>query len=305
MTDLGHQRLTVAADDVDLYVEVTRRPRPSRCPVLLVSGADSPASRWRPRLVERLGEAGHSVICYDHRDIGRSGASTGPYDLHRLTADAVAVLDALSVTAAHVVGSSMGAMIGQLLAIDHGERVVSLAALISSPDPVSGALSAPSDRYMAAAAEMIFAPPPGAVDEQVDRILAGARLLTGSRYTFDEDFLRLDAVTSITEGWLLESGHLNAVLTTPRWFDRLGRLTCPTLVIHGTEDPLFGTDHPQAFVEAVPHATLEIVEGLGHEVPDGLVADLLPTLVAHLADAEPAGGADPPISSSGRSVDGS
>lgn len=305
MTDPGHQRLTVAVDDVDLHVEVTRRPGSSRRPVLLVSGADSPASRWRPRLVDGLGAAGHTVIRYDHRDIGRSGASGVPYDLHRLTADAVAVLDALSITAAHVVGSSMGAMIGQLLAIDHGERVVSLTVLISSPDPVSGALSAPSDRYIEAAGEMIFAPPPVDDAERVERILAGARLLTGTRYDFDEDFLRRDAVTSIVEGWTLESGHLNAVVTTPAWFDRLGRLTCPTLVVHGTEDPLFGADHPGAFVAAVPHASLEVVEGLGHEVPDGLVGDLLPMLTAHLADAEPVGGVDPGVSSSDRSDDGS
>jgi pimeloyl-ACP methyl ester carboxylesterase len=304
MTDPGHQSLTVAVDDVALHVEVTCRPGPSRPPVLLVSGADSPASRWRPRLVDGLGAAGHTVIRYDHRDIGRSGKSADPYDLHRLTADAVAVLDALSITAAHVVGSSMGAMIGQLLAIDHGDRVVSLTALISSPDPASGALSTPSGRYMEAAGEMIFAPPPTDDDERVERILAGARLLTGSRYPFDEDFLRRDAATSIAQDWTLESGHMNAVLTTAPWFDRLGKLTCPALVVHGTEDPLFGTDHPEAFVEAVPHASLEIVEGLGHEVPDGLVGDLLPTLAAHLAAAE-SGGGDPGISSSGRPDDGS
>lgn len=284
MVDPGPRRIPVAAG-VELHVEVAADGDTPRIPVLLISGADSPASRWRPRLVTGLVAAGHDVIRYDHRDIGRSSPAVDPYDLTDLLFDAVAVLDALGLRRVHVIGSSMGAMVGQLMAVHHPHRLATLTAVVSSPDPVSGRLSAPSEAYAAAVTEMIFAPAPTDERERVERILAGARLLTGSRYPFDEDFLRRDAETAVREGWRLESGHLNAVLTTAPWCERLAEVTCPVLVVAGTEDPLFGTDHAEAFVEMIPHARLEIVDGLGHEVPDGLVGDLLPMILDHLAPA--------------------
>ena len=115
--------------------------------VVLVAGADSPGFRWTPAIVDRLVAEGYRVIRFDHRDCGRS-TRFGPDDaylLDDLVSDVVGLLDRLSVAAAHVVGRSMGGMVGQLLSMDHPDRVRSLTMFGSSPAPGDERLGGPDD----------------------------------------------------------------------------------------------------------------------------------------------------------------
>jgi len=109
------------------------------------------------------------------------------------------------------------------------------------------------------------------------------RLFAGSRYPFDEEAAVLAADAEVTRCWFPETGHGPAVASSPSRLDRLGDIAVPTLVVHGTADPVFPVDHALALVDGIPDADLWLVEGLGHEMPDAGLVELLPRLLAHLA----------------------
>jgi pimeloyl-ACP methyl ester carboxylesterase len=90
----------------------------------------------------------------------------------------------------------------------------------------------------------------------------------------------------LAAGWPDESGHALALGQTEPWLDSLGVVQTPTLVIHGDSDPLFAPDHAEALASEIPTAKLLMLEGLGHEIPPGLVDDVLPVLLEHLEGAE-------------------
>jgi pimeloyl-ACP methyl ester carboxylesterase len=107
----------------------------------------------------------------------------------------------------------------------------------------------------------------------------------GSRYTVSTAERLAVAVAEVERCWYPESGHGAAVGASPSRLDRLGGIGVPTLVVHGTADPVFSVEHAVALAEGIPDAELWLVEDLGHELPDGLVLDLVPRLTAHLARA--------------------
>ena len=253
-------------------------------PVLLVSGADSPCSHWPSGLLADLNGAGYPVIRFDHRDVGRSSRTDPVYDLDDLVADVVGLLDALDFDRAHVLGSSMGGMIGQKLAISHAERLASLVVVISSPDPHAVRLSPPTTEWQEAVSELTFAAPAKTPPEQADRVVEMARLYAGTRYPFAAVAKRERALEELAAGWPQESGHGLAISRSEAWLDLLDTVAAPTLIVHGDSDPLFAPDHAEALVGAIPGARLILLEGLGHEVTPGLVAEMMPALLDHLGD---------------------
>ncbi|MEZ5168715.1 MAG: alpha/beta fold hydrolase [Acidimicrobiales bacterium] len=273
---------TVDLGPVSLWVDV-QGPDDGEV-VLLIAGADSPGLRWTPAFVAPLVADGWRVVRFDHRDCGRS-TRFGPDDgylLDDLTADAVALLDHLGVARAHVVGRSMGGMIGQLLALDHPERVRSLTLLGTSPDPANLELGGPADDFVDAMMTRLFAGPPGDVDGRTAWLVELDRLLHGPRFEFDEARQRRLARAELDWGWAPETGHGVAVHASPSRLDRLAGIGVPTLVVHGDADPVFPLAHGRALAEGIPGAALVEVTGLGHEVPDELVPELLPALLHHL-----------------------
>lgn len=256
-------------------------------PVLLVAGADSPGFRWSRTLVDGLVEEGFRVLRFDHRDCGRS-TRYGPdaaYRLDDLTGDVVGLLDQMGIERVHVIGSSMGGMIGQLLALDHPHRVRSLAVFGSSPAPGDEQLGLPDDAFVEAMTTRLFAGPPGDDAGRVEWLVELDALLAGSRYPFDRERGRALAEAEIATGWAPETGHGVAVHASADRLDRLGAISAPTLVVHGTDDPVFPPAHGRALAAGIAAAVLVEVEGLGHEVPDELVRELWPVLVHHLREA--------------------
>ena len=130
--------------------------------------------------------------------------------------------------------------------------------------------------------ERLFAPPPVSHAERVAWVVELDRLFAGPRYPFDEASARSAAEIEVERCWYPESGHGPAVGASPSRLDRLGGVTVSTLVVHGTADPVFPVDHALALAEGIPDASLWLVEGLGHEVPDACLKDLLPRLLEHL-----------------------
>lgn len=259
--------------------------------ILLISGAAASMDWWEDGFCDRLAGGGRFVVRYDHRDTGRSAsypAGAPGYTGADLVADAVGLLDALAVPRAHLVGVSMGGGIAQQVALDHPDRVASLTLIATSPittSPDSPELPPMADRVRA-----VFADPPPEPDWSdraavVDHLVAAERPFAGS-LPVDEAHLRdlvsrvvdrtVDVAASQTNHWLLEGGADDG--------RSLREVTAPTLVLHGTEDPLFPYGHGEALAREIPGARLVPLAGMGHQVPPPAVWDtVIPALIAHTA----------------------
>jgi pimeloyl-ACP methyl ester carboxylesterase len=248
-------------------------------PVVLVSGAWTTAMWWCPEFIDGLTGRGWRVIRFDNRDIGLSthfDFSVQPYTLSDMVTDTAGLLNDLGIDRAYFVGISLGGLICQLYALEHPGQVLSLTLISTSPGPSDPRLSKPSNVTGEIAMRQATTP------EQLDqRTLDLFRALAGSRFPFDEAGTRQMIANDNKRGTNREPAHILAAMSAPSWLDELGRVSVPALVIHGTEDPLFGLDHAEALVKAIPHAQLVLWEGVGHEVPRQLVPELLDSLDEH------------------------
>lgn len=266
---------------VDLWVDVCGEGRDT---VVLVAGADSPGFRWDPGFVDRLVAEGFRVVRFDHRDCGRSswlGTDAG-YLLADLAADLVGLLDRLEVDAAHLVGRSMGGMIAQVMAMEHARRVRSLTLVGSTPGAGDERLPGPVDAFVEAMMHRLYAGPPTTTRERVGWIAELDRLMAGDAFPHDDGAARRLAAAELATGWQPSSGHGVAVHGSPSRLDRLGEIAVPTLVVHGTADPVFPIEHGRALAGGIGGAVLFEVDRLGHETPPAMLDALLPGLVQHL-----------------------
>jgi pimeloyl-ACP methyl ester carboxylesterase len=255
--------------------------------ILLIGGAASSMDWWEDEFCERLASGPWFVIRYDLRDTGQSVSyepGVPQYSGADLVADAVGVLDALRVARAHVVGISMGGGITQHLALDHADRVASLTLISTSPGGPD--LPPMSDELRARFEES--PPEPDWSDRQavVDYIVEGLRPYAGT-LRFDEEEMRalagtivdrtVNIASSMTNHWILDGGEP----VRPR----LGEIRAPTLVLHGTEDPLFPYGHAEALAAEIPRARLLPLEGMGHEMPPRPVWDqVVAAILDHTAE---------------------
>jgi pimeloyl-ACP methyl ester carboxylesterase len=279
---------------------------PGNPTVLLIMGTSTQGIGWPEELLEALVDSGRQVIRFDHRDTGRSDCvdfTTDPYALADLAADATAVLDGHGVAAAHVVGASLGAAIGQWLAVHRAPRVRTLTAMASSPmgNNPGPAWARAMTGQPAVAAEL---PPPAA--RFVNHVLASARaprttqeervaadvqtwrVLNGDVLPFDEGGAR-----RFVERCYARAGNpaaaLNHDLAGRRFADDrrapLTTVTAPTLVVHGSEDPLFPLAHGEALAAQIPGARLEVIPGMGHHpfFAPGLTERIADSIIRHAA----------------------
>jgi pimeloyl-ACP methyl ester carboxylesterase len=238
---------------------------PADPPVLLVMGVGASMLWWEDDFCAALAAGGRFVIRYDHRDTGRS-TSDPPgrptYTGDDLVADAARVLDGYGTGRAHVVGLSMGGALAQLLALDFADRVASLVLMSTSPAGPADDLPPVADAYGAFArdARVDWSEPASVVEYRVaeTRALAGARPFDEARVRalVDRDVARAGSVASAQNHTLLEGGD--------PWRDRLGAIAVPTLVIHGSADPLFPLGHGRALANEIPGAGLLVLDGAGH-----------------------------------------
>lgn len=287
MTTEGELRVTqprmVLANGVELCVQTFGRPESPA--ILLIAGLASSMDWWEDEFCQRLASGPRFVIRYDLRDTGQSVSyepGAPQYSAPDLVADAVSLLDALRVARAHVVGISMGGGIAQHLALDHADRVASLTLISTSPGGPD--LRPMSDRLASHFAEP--PPEPDWSDRQavVDYIVEDLRPYAG---TFAEEEVRalvgrivertVNIESSMTNHTLLEGGEP----VRPQ----LGGITAPTLVLHGTEDPLFPYGHGETLATEIPGARLLPLEGVGHEMPPRPVWDrVVAAILDHTAE---------------------
>ncbi|MFC4946248.1 alpha/beta fold hydrolase [Pseudonocardia sp. GCM10023141] len=273
---------------------------PANPALILLMGNTMPGGFWPPQFCAGLAATGLHVTEYDYRDVGGStpGAfAQQPYDLLDLADDVCAVADALGRERVHLAGLSMGGFLSLLTALRHPDRVASVTSMMSTADytvllaatlhgrePRNPTFPAPRADWLAAVAAV-------PVDQPYPQLLAAAfRLAGGSRGDGDEAYwlAEIARVTDSPETTLAFDHKLAADRTDPAWLDlapRLGELAVPVQVIQGADDPIFPPPTGRLTVDAIPHATLHTVDGMGHMLEPAFFAPLTEALAAHIARA--------------------
>ena len=248
--------------------------------ILLIMGAAGSMDRWEDGFCERLATEGKlRVIRYDHRDTG--GSTTSPpgepaYDADDLWKDPIAILDALGIERAHVAGLSMGGAIAQRIAVERPDRVITLA-LLCTTSAGTGAPELPGPT-----GDFTAPPEPDWSDKDaaVAYLLEGERPYAGARGIDDAAARELLGRVYDRSADMRAANNHYAVGGTDIPHERIRGIAAPTLVVHGTDDPLFPPAHGEMLAEEIPGAELHVVEGLGHELPRWAWDDVLPPLIA-------------------------
>jgi pimeloyl-ACP methyl ester carboxylesterase len=255
-------------------------------PVLLVMGLGASMLWWEEAFCRMLAVRGRFVIRYDHRDTGRSvtyDAGSPPYTGADLVTDPVGLLDAYRIPAAHVVGVSAGGAIAQLLALDYADRVLSLVLLsTSAATPGDRDLPSPTETFsrFAKTAVVDWTDTASAIEYLVDY----ARVLAGSERPFDEARYRDLARRDVERAHNIAATQNHDVIADGERSGRpLSAIAAPTLVVHGTADPLFPIEHGRTLAAEIPHARLLALEGAGHGVDQADWTTIADAIVAHTA----------------------
>jgi pimeloyl-ACP methyl ester carboxylesterase len=262
-------------------------------PVLLVMGTGASMLWWEEGFCRMLADRGRFVIRYDHRDTGRSVTyepGRPGYTGADMVADAAGVLDAYGLRSAHVVGVSAGGAIAQLLALDFPDRVRSLV-LVSTSRALPGGPALPSATEeftrLVTTLEVQWSDPESVIEYSV----AYSRVLAGGRRPFDEPGSRDLARREVERGRDFAAAQNHDVISDEeRPPGGLSSITAPTLVIHGTADPMFPPAHGQVLTDEIPNARLLLLDGAGHGVYRADWEVLVRAIAEHTARGEGAAG---------------
>jgi pimeloyl-ACP methyl ester carboxylesterase len=250
-------------------------------PILLIIGAGSQAILWPDEFCQKLAKEGFFVIRYDHRDSGKSSAVNypkQPYTVMDLSKDATAVLDYYKIKKAHIVGFSMGGQIAQFLGAYFPSRVLTLTLMATSTsfkegfdafagNPIEG-LSPPKDYYVKWATRGVDQTKQ-TTNERIKDFVHSWKLLNGDKIPFDTALYTQIAKDSLTRSKLTNpySGHALAMKASFADHKRApGLIKAPTLIIHGSEDPVFEVDHAEALHDTITDSELVIIDNMGHNL---------------------------------------
>lgn len=291
----------VNANGIDLFYEENGD---NTAPViLLIMGLGTQLIAWPDDFRQDLAKAGYRVIAFDNRDIGLSTTMvtarranlgwailasrfglrwTPPYTLTDMANDAVALLDALDVRAAHIVGASMGGMIGQIIAAGQPDRVLSLTSIMST----SGApgLPGPSPALRRSLLSS---------GRQKNPVAATAEILKNTSFpdpARPAGAFHAMAARAHARAWnpAGRARHLLAIIADGSRVDRLSAITAPTLVVHGADDPLIPPACGHDTAARIAGARLEIIQGMAHDLPPSRMPLLAQLITDHAAASDKA-----------------
>ena len=263
--------------------------------LLLIMGVGGQLIHWPDSFCRALVDRGLQVIRFDNRDSGlsthmtdapppdlpavlRGDLSSASYTLSDMAADAVGLLDALGIERAHVVGASMGGQIAQVIAMEYPNRVLSLISMMSTTGNRS--VGQPS---MATLRELFAGPSAVSRDDVIQQALRANRIVGSPGYPRrDEDEIAARAGRAYDRAHDPVGTARQAIATVASGdrTERLRQIQIPTLVIHGLADRMCDVSGGRATAEAIPGAELELIEGMGHDLPP----DLHSRLAEHIAD---------------------
>ncbi len=263
--------------DVNIWYESKLPTDSVKGTILLVMGLGATALIWDNDFCQDYVDAGYQVVRYDNRDVGQSTwvsdwDEADPYTLEDMAQDGIAVLDAINVDKAHVVGASMGGMIAQTMAINHQSRLASLTSIMSSgfmmdesipfPDGFNQKLIKLTLKYLLSGSDI----------DNLKFHIGNQELLKGSgEYPND---MKTSAETTLYElkkrkGYNSSAvdHQVKAIEASGSRLDDLGKITIPTLVIHGISDPLVKIEHAKKYAPLIPNSTTLYIDGMGHDLP--------------------------------------
>ena len=281
-------------------IEVEDSGEKDRVAVLLIPGMAMQLIVWPETMVHQLHQAGYRVIRLDNRDIGLSQDMADlpapnllwfmlqqklglqpkvPYSILDMAHDAIGILDHLHIKRAHVVGVSMGGMIGQRMCLTAPERALSLTSIMSS----SGAKGLPGPT--SEMRRVLFTPPakPG-TDAAYQHALRFVNALAGPGFEHPEGSQKQLVQASLKRS-NRPMGAYRQMLAAMADRERAGllsRITTPTLVMHGKADPLVPYACGEDTAKRIPNAKLHGIEGMGHDMPPGVVNNMMARLVPFL-----------------------
>ena len=285
--------LTVEANGLHIWTESFGNHL--HAPILLIAGAGAQSIFWEDEFCQRLVESERFVVRFDSRDTGLSDCvdfESSPYTINDMAADAVSILDAYDLPAAHMVGASGGGLICQVLALDHRRRVLTISALISSPlgtgsselpNSGYGDLPPPKPEFLEQLQDFAGQVPEGR-DAFIDWTLRKYEAISGSLEAFDKKAKAKLAELEFARARNLQAmnNHALAVNISPvSGRALLGGLDVPTLVVHGTEDPLLPYAHGRAIAETIPGAKLLTIEKMGHDLPRPAWSQIIKAILQH------------------------
>jgi pimeloyl-ACP methyl ester carboxylesterase len=283
---------------IDLCYETFGNPDDP--PVLLIMGLGGPMNWWSTEFCEQLAARDFFVIRYDNRDTGRStklrqhrvtkadilraalGRGRAPYSIGDLAVDATGLLDHLDIKQAHVVGVSMGGMIGQTLAIDHRNRVLSLTSIMSTTGRRTVGRTHPK------LFPMLLGSAGSTRDSYAQRAIRSAEAIASPGYPLDPAASLARAHETYDRGWSASgvARHMLATVTQPDRTKRLAEIDVPVTVIHGSADLLVNRSGGRATARAIKGAELLEIEGMGHDIPPQLYDTLIDAIAKTAARAK-------------------
>jgi len=282
-----------------IQIEYETFGKPSSPPLLLIMGLGMQMLGWDEELCKQFASRDLYVIRFDNRDTGLSSKikeagvpnvmevfatlmkgekANIPYTLDDMADDAIGLLDALNIEKAHLFGVSLGGMIAQIMAIRYPSRAWSLTSMAS----VTGNSEIPKGKP-----ELFIElvnPPPIEREAYIENMVNLIRKLAGSKYPMDEQRTRKQFERLYDRGYyppgIVRHGVAGAVNTDRT--QALKSVTVPTLVIHGSEDPLFPVEQGKAIADAVPRAEMLIIDGMGHAFPSSVWPLLVNAVTKHI-----------------------
>lgn len=287
---------TIETNGITLeYESMGRRTAPA---IVLIMGLGMQSIDWPDPFCRGLVARGFRVIRFDNRDCGKSSRISmrsidpgfafwlswmgmpisTPYTLRDMADDTVGLMDALGIERAHIVGVSMGGIIGQIIATDHAQRLYSLTSVMSSTGNRAVSMGRPE------AIRAITTRPRDPKDEEcvIDTLTDAYAVLSSPGYPTSRADLRTQSARAVRRGYSF-SGTKRQMLATIAAGDRRHRLreiAVPTLVIHGEDDPLMPVAAGRDTALCIPGAELLTIPGMGHDLP----AELVPHLVETIGD---------------------
>jgi pimeloyl-ACP methyl ester carboxylesterase len=250
---------------------------PDASPLLLILGLGDQMFCWDQELCEQLAARGYRVIRFDNRDVGLSTSldHLGVPDIPALKR--LMLLDFLNIESAHIVGRSMGGMIGQMMAVNHPARVKTLTSLMSSTSDTE--LPPPKPEVLS----IMLEPVPTDLDGFIEHSVRVRRIITGPGFQDDENRVREWAHEAFIRGINPDgtARQFAAIIASGSRKEALKSVTVSSMVIHGDSDPLVPVECGIDTANAIPGAKLIIIKGLGHTLVPGVYPQIVKAISQH------------------------
>lgn len=287
----------------NLTLEYDQFGDPKDPAIILIMGLGTQMIGWTEEFCEALAAHSLRVIRFDNRDIGLSEKleSFGPpkikwlalqrqfgllpkvpYSLYDMAHDVIELLDALEIKKSHIAGVSMGGMIAQIIASKYPDRVLSLTSIMSTTN--SPKLKRPASKILA---RLLFKPKTDDQDKLLDYMVGSRQMFGSPKYPRTAEQWKTQILEGIErcdypEGY---GRQLAAVMSTPCRREEIALISAPTLVIHGKQDALVPVEGGIDTAEHIPGARLELIDGMGHDLPPELVGQLTQLMGEHAKSA--------------------